>query len=141
MYPAYGTTQYNNEFLQAANRYGIDLTGAHMPVTGPPMNAHSMVDLHRAKQKQKARQQSSGMQLPGPAQPRVEEDHDIGDGLEEDCFALVSTEALEKQGLRPHPDKIAEAAALSSVPLPAGTYKMCLPAQIVQGKHCSLLTY
>ena len=76
------------------------------------------------------------MQPPAQAEPRQENEHDIGDGLEENYFALVSTEELEKQGLKAHPDKIAEAAALSSVSLPAGAYKMCLPAQVIQGKRC-----
>jgi len=124
-----GAIPYGAEYLQAARKYGVD------PYSGsfnPAMSASAMAALHRSKQKAKARQQAPATQP--QVQPRQEEEHDIGDGLEENCFALVSTEELEKQGLRPHPDKIAEAAALSSVSLPVGSYKMCLPAQLIQGK-------
>ena len=129
----YGATPYN-EYLQAASRYGIDPYSGATPSLNPTMNAHTMAELHRRKSKAKARQQTAAGQPQAPAQTRHDEEHDIGDGLEENCFALVSTEELEKQGLRPHPDKIAEAAALSSVSLPVGSYKMCLPAQVIQGK-------
>ena len=127
-----GAIPYGAEYLQAARKYGVDPYSGGMPSFNPAMSASAMATLHRSKQKAKARQQATAAQP--QAQPRQEEEHDIGDGLEENCFALVSTEELEKQGLRPHPDKIAEAAALSSVSLPVGTYKMCLPAQVIQGK-------
>ena len=38
---------------------------------------------------------------------------------------------LEKSGLTPHPDKIAEAAALSSVALPKADYKLALPEHVL----------
>ena len=37
------------------------------------------------------------------------------------------------QGLRPHPDKIAETNSLSSVPLPKLPYKMSLPGHVLLG--------
>ena len=127
-----GAIPYGAEYLHAARKYGVDPYSGSMPSFNPTVSASAMAALHRSKQKAKARQQAPAIQP--QAQPRQEEEHDIGDGLEENCFALVSTEELEKQGLRPHPDKIAEAAALSSVSLPVGSYKMCLPAQLIQGK-------
>lgn len=132
----YSIADYNNERLQAAARYGLDPSLSHMGLHNPVLNGR-LADLQRLQTQVTARQQPSASQPQAPPSSRYEEDHDIGDGLEENCFALVSTEALEKQGLRPHPDKIAEAAALSSVPLPNGTYKMCLPMQVIQGlSHC-----
>ena len=93
-----------------------------------------MAEMQRQKAAYKGRQQPGAMPTPAQTQPRQDDEHDIGDGLEENCFALVSTEELEKQGLRAHPDKIAEAAALSTVSVPSCSYKMCLPAQVIQGK-------
>lgn len=124
---------YGAEYLQAASKYGINPYNPTMSSYNPAA-ARAMADLHRQKPKPKAKHAAPALQTPAQAQPRQEEEHDIGDGLEENYFALVSTEELEKQGLRAHPDKIAEAAALSSVSLPAGSYKMCLPAQLIQGK-------
>ena len=43
----------------------------------------------------------------------------------------MDTAELEKNGLTPHPDKIAEAAALSSVTLPKTDYKLALPAHVL----------
>ncbi|KAL0036320.1 hypothetical protein WJX77_002328 [Trebouxia sp. C0004] len=139
-----GAIPYGAEYLQAARKYGVDPYSGGMLSFNPALSASAMPALHRSKQKAKARQQATAAQP--QAQPTQEEGHDIGDGLEENCFALVSTEELEKQGLRPHPDKIAEAAALSSVSLPVGSYKMCLPAQVIQGKlqsfgHISALQF
>lgn len=57
--------------------------------------------------------------------------NDLGDGLEEDNYTCVDTAELEKNGLIPHPDKIAEAAALSSVTLPKTDYKLALPAHVL----------
>ena len=37
------------------------------------------------------------------------------------------------QGLKPHPDKIAETSSLSSVPLPKLPYKMSLPGHVLLG--------
>ena len=127
---------YGAEYLQAASRYGVNPYNPYnstMPSYNPAA-ARAMADLHRQKPKPKAKHNPAAVQAPAQAQPRQEVEQDIGDGLEENYFALVSTEELEKQGLRAHPDKIAEAAALSSVSLPAGSYKMCLPAQVIQGK-------
>ena len=56
---------------------------------------------------------------------------DLGDGLEEENYTRVDTAELEKNGLIPHPDKIAEAAALSSVALPKIDYKLALPAHVL----------
>jgi hypothetical protein len=42
------------------------------------------------------------------------------------------------QGLRPHPDKIAETNSLSSVPLPKLPYKMSLPGHVLLGVRVSL---
>ena len=109
-----GALPYGAEYLQAQARYGMQPYGHIMP--GPPS---IQVYPQRAVPKPKAR----GRDLPAsqhePGQPRQEENHDIGDGLEENCFALVSTSELEQQGLKKHPDKIAEAASLNSVSLPA----------------------
>ena len=131
---------YGSEYLQAANRYGITPYNPSMPSTYAgalaAQRAQLMADLHRQKPKAKPKQNAGVMQPPAQTEPRQENEHDIGDGLEENYFALVSTEELEKQGLKAHPDKIAEAAALSSVSLPAGAYRMCLPAQVIQGKWC-----
>lgn len=127
-----GAIPYGAEYLQAARKYGFDPYSGSISSFNPATSASLTAALHRSKQKAKAKQQATAARP--EAQPRQEEEHDIGDGLEENCFALVSTEELEKQGLRPHPDKIAEAAALSSVSLPVGSYKMCLPAQVIQGK-------
>ena len=124
---------YGSEYLQAASRYGINPYNPTMPSLNPAA-ARVMADLQRQKAKAKAKHTSAAGQSPAQAQPGQEEQNDIGDGLEENYFALVSTEEMEKQGLRAHPDKIAEAAALSSVSLPAGSYKMCLPVQVLQGK-------
>ncbi len=129
----YGAQMYDSEHLRAASRYGIDPHSGSMPSFTPAMHARAMANLHRPTPKARAKQQAAAAQTQAQANPRHEDDNDIGDGLEENCFSLVSTEELEKQGLRPHPDKIAEAAALSSVALPAGSYKMCLPAQVIQG--------
>lgn len=126
---------YGAEYLQAASKYGINPYDPSMPLYNPAAaRAAAMADLRRQKPKPKAKHAPAALQTPAQAQPRQEGEHDIGDGLEENYFALVSTEELEKQGLRAHPDKIAEAAALSSVSLPAGSYKMCLPAQLIQGE-------
>lgn len=128
---------YGAEYLQAASRYGINPYNPAMPSYNmAAARAMAMADLHRQKPKAKPKHTPAPVQAPAQAQPRQEVEHDIGDGLEENYFALVSTEELEKQGLRAHPDKIAEAAALSSVSLPAGSYKMCLPAQVIQGESC-----
>lgn len=126
---------YGSEYLQAARKYGINPYDSTVPSYNPAA-ARTMADLHRQKLKAKAKHTPAAVQAPAQAQPRQEDEHDIGDGLEENYFALVSTEELEKQGLKAHPDKIAEAAALSSVSLPAGSYKMCLPAHVIQGKFC-----
>ncbi|KAK9838396.1 hypothetical protein WJX84_000356, partial [Apatococcus fuscideae] len=56
---------------------------------------------------------------------------DLGDGLEEENYTSVDTAELEQNGLVPHPDKIAEAAALSSVTLPKTNYKLALPAHVL----------
>lgn len=129
---------YGSEYLQAAGRYGITPYNPSMPSTYPAATgrALAMADLQRQRPKAKPKHNAGVMQPPAQTEPRQENEHDIGDGLEENYFALVSTEELEKQGLKAHPDKIAEAAALSSVSLPAGSYKLCLPAQVIQGKHC-----
>ena len=131
---------YGSEYLQAALKYGINPYDLTKPSYNPAA-ARTMADLHRQKLKAKAKHTPAAVQAPAQAKPRQEDDHDIGDGLEENYFALVSTEELEKQGLKAHPDKIAEAAALSSVSLPAGSYKMCLPAQLIQGKSCLAATF
>lgn len=123
---------YGSEYLQAAMKYGIDPYDLTKPSYNPA--AARAMHGHMAKLKAKAKHTPAAAQAPAQTQPRQEDEHEIGDGLEENYFALVSTEELEKQGLKAHPDKIAEAAALSSVSLPAGSYKMCLPAQVIQGK-------
>ena len=134
----YGVTPYGSEYMQAARKYGVDPYNTGLPVNMAAQNAlaHARAVAQRQKQQSKAksRQQTGAVPAPAAPQPRQDDEHDIGDGLEADCFALVSTEVLEKEGLRKHPDKIAEAAALSSVSLPAGTYRLCLPAQVIQGR-------
>lgn len=129
---------YGSEYLQAASRYGITPYDPSMPSMNPAATgrALAMADLQRQRPKAKPKHHAGAVQPPAQAEGRQENEHDIGDGLEENYFALVSTEELEKQGLKAHPDKIAEAAALSSVSLPAGSYKLCLPAQVIQGKRC-----
>ena len=131
----YGSQASDSEYTRAMNKYAAGSFGG--PHSFNPLHARALIEAQRSKSKAKARQAATAAQ----PQQRQEEEHDIGDGLEENCFALVSTEELEKQGLRPHPDKIAEAAALSHVSLPVGSYKMCLPVQVLQGKshktHCS----
>ena len=130
----YGVVPYGAEYMQAARKYGIDPYKSGLSTHNPAATARAMAELHRQKPASKARQQPGAAPLPAQAQAKQDDEHDIGDGLEENCFALVSTEELEKQGLRAHPDKIAEAAALSSVSVPNCSYKMCLPAQVIQGK-------
>lgn len=68
---------------------------------------------------------------------------DVGDGLEHNCFAPVTDEGLAALlgcKLRPHPDKVAEAAALASVRSPNLKYSLCLPKEILLSKpsflHC-----
>ena len=60
---------------------------------------------------------------------------DVGDGLEhQTCFAPVTTDSLEERlgiKLKPHPDKVAEAAALSALQPPPLKYHMALPKQIL----------
>ena len=59
---------------------------------------------------------------------------DVGDGLEHNCFAPVTDEGLAALlgcKLRPHPDKVAEAAALASVRAPNLKYSLCLPKEIL----------
>lgn len=58
----------------------------------------------------------------------------MGDGLEHNCFSPVTDEGLAALlgcKLRPHPDKVAEAAALSSVASPNLKYSLCLPKEIL----------
>ena len=58
----------------------------------------------------------------------------MGDGLEHNCFSPVTDEGLAVLlgcKLRPHPDKVAEAAALSSVASPNLKYSLCLPKEIL----------
>lgn len=128
-----GALPYGAEHLQAQARYGMQPYGHIMPGL-PSTSVHSLPAVHRAAPKPKARGRYMPASQHEAAQPRQEENHDIGDGLEENCFALVSTAELEQQGLKKHPDKIAEAASLNSVSLPAGKYKLGLPAFIIQGK-------
>ncbi len=62
---------------------------------------------------------------------------DVGDGLEHNCFAPVTDEGLAALlgcKLRPHPDKVAEAAALASVRSPNLKYSLCLPKEILLSK-------
>jgi hypothetical protein len=50
------------------------------------------------------------------------------------CFAPVTTDSLEERlgiKLKPHPDKVAEAAALSALQPPPLKYHMALPKQIL----------
>ena len=65
----------------------------------------------------------------------------MGDGLEHNCFSPVTDEGLAALlgcKLRPHPDKVAEAAALSSVASPNLKYSLCLPKEILLSKpSCS----
>ena len=62
---------------------------------------------------------------------------DVGDGLEHQChYAPVTMEALERRlgiKLKPHPDKVAEAAALSSLQAPPLKYALALPKEILLG--------
>ena len=58
----------------------------------------------------------------------------MGDGLEHNCFSPVTDEGLAALlgcKLRPHPDKVAEAAALASVASPNLKYSLCLPKEIL----------
>ena len=124
-----GAVPYNAGYMQTANSHlhGLDYAAqlrAQIAAHQPRPNPH--------QPKARARDVSTAHQQ--PAQPRHDDNNDIGDGLEENCFALVSTAELEQQGLKQHPDKIAEAASLNSVSLPAGKYRLGLPAFIIQGK-------
>jgi hypothetical protein len=47
-------------------------------------------------------------------------------------YAAVSTESLEKLGLRPHPDPVAEAASLGSVDVPERPYAVTLPGHVLK---------
>ena len=69
---------------------------------------------------------------------------DVGDGLEHNCFAPVTDEGLAALlgcKLRPHPDKVAEAAALASVRSPNLKYSLCLPKEILLSKPSFLPAY
>ncbi|KAK9863620.1 hypothetical protein WJX84_004264 [Apatococcus fuscideae] len=94
------------------------------------------------KQRAKALQNQAGIAHQGAhrtlgaagqqyANEEDQDQNDLGDGLEEDNYTCVDTAELEKNGLIPHPDKIAEAAALSSVTLPKTDYKLALPAHVL----------
>ncbi len=56
---------------------------------------------------------------------------DVGDGLEEKGYSVVSTKELEDQGLTRHPDLISETASLASVHPPKSNHAMALPADIL----------
>lgn len=127
----YGVLPYGAEYLQAASRYGVP--GGVAPTAGRHNHPQTAPHVNRPKAPARARDPSAPSQQQ-PAAARQDEEHDIGDGLEEKRFALVSTAELEQQGLKKHPDKIAEAASLNSVTLPAGKYKLGLPAFVIQGK-------
>ncbi|CAL8469508.1 g9049 [Coccomyxa elongata] len=63
-----------------------------------------------------------------------EEGLDVGDGLDHIYYAPVTSECSEKRlgiKLKPHPDKVSEAAALSSVRSPNLKYSLCLPKEIL----------
>ncbi len=62
-------------------------------------------------------------------------DTGLGDGVEEQLFANVSTAELEAAGLRPHPDRISETSALASVGMPRVDYRMSLPVKVLQSKQ------
>ncbi len=62
-------------------------------------------------------------------------DTGLGDGVEEQLFANVSTAELEAAGLRPHPDRISETSALASVGMPHVDYRMSLPVKVLQSKQ------
>lgn len=83
---------------------------------------------------------------PAPAKPKsqavkvdkqkiIEEDSEdeVGDSLEDQHFATVCTDSLEALGLRQHPNRVAEAASLSSVPAPDRQYALRLPAHVMRG--------
>lgn len=127
-----GAIPYGAEYLQAANRYGVQPT-RYDAAMQRYLSAHNLPHTNRPNPKPKARARDAPASHQDSAQARNDENNDIGDGLEENCFALVSTAELEQQGLKKHPDKIAEAASLNSVSLPAGKYKLGLPPFIIQG--------
>lgn len=62
-------------------------------------------------------------------------DTGLGDGVEEQLFANVSTAELEAAGLRPHPDRISETSALASVCVPRVDYRMSLPLKVLHSKQ------
>lgn len=65
------------------------------------------------------------------AEEHIGVEDDVGDALEEKGFSIVSTKALEAQGLTPHPDPIAETATLASVPPPTAPYRVALPTEVL----------
>ncbi len=72
--------------------------------------------------------------------PTFHDQQDVGDGLDHVYYAPVTSEGLEKRlgiKLKPHPDKVSEAAALSSVRSPDLKYSLCLPKEILLSK-CQL---
>lgn len=72
--------------------------------------------------------------------PTFHDRQDVGDGLDHIYYAPVTSEGLEKRlgiKLKPHPDKVSEAAALSSVRSPDLKYSLCLPKEILLSK-CQL---
>jgi len=69
---------------------------------------------------------------------------DVGDGLDHVYYAPVSSEGLEARlgiKLKPHPDKVSEAAALSSVKSPPLKYSLCLPKEILLSGFRLALTW
>ena len=139
-----GATPHGAEYAAAAARYGGSQYGGYVDPSLAAQYAGlglSMPQTSRPNPKPKARaRDAAAQQQQQQPQPRHDENNDIGDGLEENCFALVSTSELEQQGLKKHPDKIAEAASLNSVTLPVGKYKLGLPAFIIQGKTALTLS-
>lgn len=55
--------------------------------------------------------------------------------MDAEFFANVVTSDLESLGLKPHPDRVAEAASLSAVTPPMDKpYKLMLPPHVVKGR-------
>ena len=117
---------------------GVDIAGDGQ-LDPQPRRADSIVDL--MMHNQPTCQGAAGID-----RCRLLSVQDVGDGLEHQvCYAPVTMDALERRlgiKLKPHPDKVAEAAALSSLQAPPLRYTLALPKEILLGvlgpPHCML---
>ncbi len=135
--------QQQVQAAQAQARLQVLQQQARDPLASLGLNQHRLAagkPRVKASKKQRALQQQ---QLPGQ-QEGDEEGDDVGDGLEEGWFAAVSTEHLEKMGLRPHPDPIAGVWKVSVGPNVLGLAALvcCLALQQASKeaqRHCEIV--